>query len=254
MAISRRFGWHSGSVECYSLAVASGMTLTNNYMTENLKGLNMAAQVSDATHGARQGVIYISLDRYTALTSWDGNPDCGFKVQVNNRVNCLTNGGVRALDILARARENCAWVKTAEINGRVDAGKTISALCPVHVRAEQYGTVSDQTCAMDLEISPEGPSATVEAGLIIRNSDASTSTAATAAIYCSKSGTNIGFDYLLDNSAADSCNTAVMRLFDDGTVCNDTNATGAATPAGYITVVVGSATRYIYLSSTAPTP
>jgi hypothetical protein len=288
---NRRFGWHSGSVHCFDLIVNNDMTIagsltfgdastdtltvngsavfnsdvtmtfagtenleiTQAAMTENLKAVNVAVAVTDATHGARQGAIYIAMDRAVALTGWDGNPDCGFKIQVNNRVDCSTNGGVRAMDAQARARENCGWVKSFELNARVDSGKTVAALCGAHIRAEQYGTVSDQTCGLDIELSPEGASATVEAGIIIRNSDASTATASTAGIYFGKSGTNAGFDYLLDNSAADSCNVAVMRLYDDGTVCNDTNGTGVATTAGYITVVVGSATRYIWLADAAPT-
>ena len=57
--------------------------------------------------------------------------------------------------------------------------------------------------------------------------------------------------------ATDLLNTAVLRLPDDGTVCHDTD-TGSATDlqfsdfTGYITVIIGTATRYIPLLTSKP--
>jgi hypothetical protein len=59
--------------------------------------------------------------------------------------------------------------------------------------------------------------------------------------------------YLIDGgTSTDLLGTAVLRVPDDGTVCHDTD-TGDGTAiarsdfAGYLTVVVGTATRYIPL-------
>jgi len=72
------------------------------------------------------------------------------------------------------------------------------------------------------------------------------------------SGGITGADYLIDGGTGTSLlGTAVLRLPDDGTVANDTD-TGSATDlqfsdfTGFLTVVVGSATRYIPLLTNKP--
>lgn len=74
----------------------------------------------------------------------------------------------------------------------------------------------------------------------------------------SLSGGINGADYLIDGGTATTLlGTAVLRLPDDGTVANDTD-TGSGTDlqfsdfTGYLTVVVGAATRYIPLLTSKP--
>lgn len=74
----------------------------------------------------------------------------------------------------------------------------------------------------------------------------------------SLSGGITGADYLIDGGTATTLlDTAVLRLPDDGTVANDTD-TGSATDlqfsdfTGYLTVVVGAATRFIPLLTSKP--
>jgi len=76
--------------------------------------------------------------------------------------------------------------------------------------------------------------------------------------YTSLSGGVHAADYLIDGgTATDLIDTAILRLPDDGSVCHDTD-TGSGTDlqfsdfTGYITVVIGTATRYIPLLTNKP--
>ena len=65
---------------------------------------------------ARQGAIFVGMSRSAsyAMTGWDGNPDCGLKMQVYNRAaNTTARGAVRGFDVLARNRDSvgsCVWL------------------------------------------------------------------------------------------------------------------------------------------------
>ena len=85
-------------------------------MTENEKPFNVEVAPTDLTHGARQGAIFVGMSRSAsyAMTGWDGNPDCGLKMQVYNRAaNTTARGAVRGFDVLARNRDSvgsCVWL------------------------------------------------------------------------------------------------------------------------------------------------
>jgi hypothetical protein len=105
-----------------TLTGTNTVTVTQAAMTENLKAVSVSGSISDTTHGARQGVIAISLERpnTSILASWDGNPDCALKISAVNKANSVANGGTRAIDASARNRDagteswiNCAYL-TAE--------------------------------------------------------------------------------------------------------------------------------------------
>ena len=76
-----------------------------------------------------------------------------------------------------------------------------------------------------------------------------------SAFYVDKDATMTDWDYALE--VTDAISTGVLKVADDGTVCNDTD-TGSATDLqfsdfkGYLTVTVGSATRYIPLLESKP--
>jgi hypothetical protein len=211
---------------------------------------------SDLTNPCRQGGVRIKVERTSsyALSASDGNPDIALKVYALNSATNVSDGRVRAVDLQGRSNGNCVAVYAVESNSRISSGATCTDMIGIHHRCEIYGTVSTNLVGVDIEMSNEGAAATNSYGLRIRNTDASTSNAIGSAIYISNAGGNTGFSYLFDAGGSDACATAVLKLYDDGTVCNDTASTGSfANAAGFITVVVGSATRYIHLSSAKPT-
>lgn len=76
--------------------------------------LQIDAEATSTTAGIRQGALNIALDRAAAnaLSSWDGNPDCGLKIAVTNRGVNSSGGAIRGLDINARDRSSgtVTWI------------------------------------------------------------------------------------------------------------------------------------------------
>lgn len=98
---------------CPALGVLRSLKLTKDTNTENEKVFEIDSTPTDLTHGVRQGAIYISVNRTAtyAMTGWDGNPDCGLKMQIYNRAaNTTARGAVRGFDVLARNRDSGAAV------------------------------------------------------------------------------------------------------------------------------------------------
>jgi hypothetical protein len=172
--------------------------------SDSNKIFDLDLEVLAGTKGYRQGAGQITVDRAAGqefAVGWDGNPDAGLKIIVNNRANNLDGatriGGVRALDIQARNRgTNLSWVKTMELNARNDSGKNVSELHGLHVRAENYGNVYTDVRALDVELSDENTTQAQERmGIIIRSTDLSGMSAVDEAIKVSHTSTN-GFAQL----------------------------------------------------------
>lgn len=72
-------------------------------------------------------------------------------------------------------------------------------------------------------------------------------------IYIKKAGSAL--DFVSGIEMTDCISSEVFKFADDGTVCNDGNSQAITnlTTAGYLKVKVGSAVRYIWLGSNAPT-
>ena len=210
---------------------------------------------NSTTAPCRQGAVRVQCLRYVPMVTWDGNADCALRVYSFNGV--AQPAGQRSVGMELQCRTNYSNTMVTGIasNTRVSSGATTPTMYGIYHRCEIYGTVSTTLYGMYLEMSNEGAASTTSAGILVHNSNASLATTIGSALRITKSAVNTGFDYLIDASTTDACNTAVMALYDDGTVCNDTNAQAITncTTAGYITVVVGSATRYIWLGSNAPT-
>jgi hypothetical protein len=183
----------------------AGVKLTDNIVAENDRILYLSAEAENISKGARQGVLYIGLDRQTtqAMTGWDGNPDCGLKIAVNNRAaNTIARNGVRAFDIQARNRSTNAWVKTMELNGRNDSGANTVSIEGLHIRLENYGQVDDSITGLHIELSSENDtSSPTKDAILIRNTDQSGMTAVGAVLKVSHTSTN-GFTNLLDLATA----------------------------------------------------
>lgn len=186
---------------------------------DSAKLLSLEATVLAGTTGWRQGALNITMSRASdqALTAWDGNPDCGLKIQVNNRASNVGGaGGTRAIDVQARNRLVNTWVNTCEINGRNDSGATTTQLIPVHIRAENYGTVSTEIIGLDIELSSENDTGSPDkCGIRIRNTDLSGMTVVKSAIRMSNTSTN-GFGALLDLTGLTAANGTIIST--SGTV------------------------------------
>ena len=154
----------NGDVRC-NLGATETFEITQAAMTENLKPLSVGAEVTDLTHGARQGAIYISVNRAAtaALTGWDGNPDCGLKIQAYNRAASGANGGVRGIDVVARNR---------------DAG-TLSWLNTIYATAENSANTIVQATVGEFHMKNNGVISTAHYGVVIQDDSQGTGPADT---------------------------------------------------------------------------
>ncbi len=169
------------------------------------KGMHIDVDVL-AGNGLRQGGLQISMDRASGEdVTWDGNPDAGLKIQVNNRaVNVSGEGATRGIDIIARNRGTYqAWVHGGNINARNDSGATTDDIQGIGTRVENYGVISTSLLGVDVNLSDEsnaGRSHTIH-GIRIRNTDQSAQPVVDAAILLSHTSTN-GFEAFLEAAAA----------------------------------------------------
>lgn len=109
--------------DLFLLLSSSAQTLTiSRSTTENQKVVDITSSPTDVTHGVRQGALYISVNRaagYPTAGSWDGNPDCGLKIQASNRAANAVGLNVRGFDVNARNRDS--GVATAVNGGYITA-------------------------------------------------------------------------------------------------------------------------------------
>lgn len=209
---------------------------------------------NNTTQPCRQGAVRIQCLRYTAITTWDGNADCALRVYTLNAIAQTAGHRIVGMELQARSNYTITQVTGISSNSRVSSGATCTTMYGLNHTCEIYGTVSTTLYGMYMDMRNEGAAPTTSAAIFIYNSNASLGTAIGSAIRISKGTVNTGFDYAIDATGADCINTAAFAFYDDGDVCNDTASTGSfASAAGYITVVIGSATRYIHLSSAKPT-
>jgi hypothetical protein len=198
-----------------------------------------------AGNGVRQGVIAISLNRASGEDfTWDGNPDCGIKVQVTNRAENDTNeGACRGLDVNARNRgDDASWCNGASLNVRNDSGSTVAQLWGIQTRIEDYGVISDKAIGLDVELSIEDDTGSpTRYGIQVRNTDQSSQSACDAVFAISNTSTN-GFTNLFDLSGLTAAN---------GTITS-TSGTAATSFAGRLRILDASGTAaYINLYSTS---
>lgn len=206
------------------------------------KTLYISTEVLTGTAGYRAGALAVSLNRASDqqfAAAWDGNPDCAIKATTTNLGNGLDGvtpiGGVRVLDIQARNRgTNIAWVKAVEINGRNDSGKTATSLCVVHIRAEQYGTITDTCVGIDVEMANEGTVSGSSTGILVRNNEQSGVAAVTNVFEITHTANSNGFTNLF-KFGADAAHDTVGQAAVNGN------------QSRYLTVMAGSTPYYIPL-------
>jgi len=192
--------------------------------------------------------------------------------------------GGDALTDLASGVHRCIWARAkvskdqtgnsimgieaqCRVNGAASAAATLGAgqFTGIWAYWEQSGTTALNTGAL-----ASGASCTVEgaatltidsgailAGVVIDSSvnGSATNNGTFDAIYIKKAASALDWKYGIEFT--DCVSDAILKVADDGTVCHDTD-TGSGTDlqfsdfTGYITVVVGSATRYIPLLTSKP--
>lgn len=120
------------------------ITVSGN-STENTKQINMDIEVTDLTHGARQGALAIEVNRAAdkVLTSWDGNPDCGLKIQAKNRAANGTDGGTRGIDVNARNRDSGtqSWINAIYATAEHD-GSSLASMSGIEVNTKSTATLT----------------------------------------------------------------------------------------------------------------
>jgi hypothetical protein len=94
-----------GDATSDSTAIVGSTSFTQAAMTGNVKPVEIDATVTDATAGARQGGLYIGVSRSTAMTTSDGNPDCGLKMRVDNETASEDYVRQRGMDISVETSE-----------------------------------------------------------------------------------------------------------------------------------------------------
>lgn len=213
---------------------------------DNTKLIDIDAEALAGPAAWRQGAIFILMNRAVGqdfTSAWDGNGDCGLKIQsINRAANAAGRGGVRAIDLQARNRSAAvvAWVYSQELNGRNDG--TTDFLRPFHARAENYGVINTENLGMDVELSDENNSNAHKVyGLRIRNTDQSAQPAVTAAIDIRHTSTN-GFTSLFNFNAATGDTVSVGSLKD--------SSAGDIKCVDRIAVMFNTAVRYIPLYDT----
>ncbi|KKM75729.1 hypothetical protein LCGC14_1387240 [marine sediment metagenome] len=180
------------------------------------KGIHVDVDVL-AGNGFRQGGIHISMDRALGEdVTWDGNPDCGLKIQVNNRAaNASAEGATRAIDVSARNRgANISWCNGINVGARNDSGSIASQLIGMQTRLENYGTLNTEAIGLDVNLSIENDTGSpTKTGIVIRNTDQSGMTACHEAIKISHTSTN-GFTNLFNFAGASGDGIASGSLKD----------------------------------------
>ncbi|KKM15662.1 hypothetical protein LCGC14_1693750 [marine sediment metagenome] len=187
-----------GSAPHYRFADAGG---------DSPKGLIVEQEVLSGTQAFRQGALSLEIERGSgeADSSWDGNPDTGFKLRATNRAtgNSVGEGGIRGLDVLARNRgTNINYCHGGNVSVRNDSGGTAASMAAMTLTAENYGNVADSIVGLDIVLLDENDGGVhTKHGILVRNTDQSAQSAADSALKVSHTSTN-GFDAMLEAATA----------------------------------------------------
>ncbi|MFA5395228.1 MAG: hypothetical protein WC346_04340 [Methanogenium sp.] len=170
------------------------VTITKATATENEKALVVDVTPSDLTHGVRQGAVNITLDRTSgyALTGWDGNPDCAMKVYAVNRANSSTNGGTRALDIVARNRDSGgeSWINTIYATAEHSTGaNNIANSTVAELHMKNNAVITSDQIGLLVQDDSQGTTSGDVYGIKIHTANYNPGGGRTAAIYINSQNT-----------------------------------------------------------------
>lgn len=238
----------------YGVGIMPADDITGEYETCLRIDGNIAG-VKESRHGAG---IKMTIERPAdhAFSAWGGAPDTAMMIDMDERaVNGVTVGAARAMQIDFDNYGSINWVHGFDIGVTCRDVADMKELWGQQIVVENFAngtphTLSDLMVGLDIVCLDEGQKPTEEYAIRIRNT-AVLAQSPDAAIRIERgNATNRGFTYIIDamHATLHPIYTAFARLSDDGTICADAgDKTGVA--AGWITVIVGAATRYIQLYS-----
>jgi len=125
------------------------------------KDLTMEKAPTGLTAGDRQGAISLSLDRTSgyALTSWDGNPDCGFKMSVYNSAVNGTNGATRGFDVTVRNNVGAteSWINGMALTAENKTGAgTLGSAITAQFNLKNNGVISTSNYGVVIQDQSQG--------------------------------------------------------------------------------------------------
>jgi hypothetical protein len=130
--------------------------------TDTSKPFNITSNPVSQSAASRQGAIFINVDRVAAypFITWDGNPDCGLKIQAVNRAVSGTNGAVRGLDINARNRDSgtLSWLNGGTIS-ITNSANTIQTAVGLQIQTDNGGVIAESLYGLVVQDNSQGTSA-----------------------------------------------------------------------------------------------
>jgi hypothetical protein len=204
--------------------------------TDASKPVNVTSNPVSTSAASRQGAIYVNVDRVASypFSTWDGNPDCGIKVQAVNRANSGTNGATRGIDINARNRDagTESWLQGSAISITNSANTIQTASGGIFI-TDNGGVVAVELNGLIVQDVSQGTSALTNLLKLTTGSIAPASGARNSAI---------------DISAADGVGFTNAIAFEHTTGiegATQTDGMSVNTLKGKIAVKVGSTTYYV---------
>lgn len=226
--------------------------LSHNGMDESTKMVSLSGSVTATTKGARQGVLYVYMNRSSSypMTTSDGNSDTGVKIFVYNRSASEDYCRQRALEITTETRDTGAGSFFSE-----------GIYCAVKNRSGTSINNSGHIMAAKFETDMQGTGTPDVIGVNIHDISQATSGSLTFyGLKISSANYAITRDYAIHVSSGGGSWTNIIALSDDdhtnfvygaveggcvGTTRTSPNQT--ATCDGSLKVLVGSKTLYIPL-------
>jgi len=158
-------------------------------------------------------LLYISGDREAAYDPTGDSNDAYIRVSGNNYAQGDANFVLRGINIGINQRSGgtLGVLEAGSFGAQNKSGGTAPTIRGLTVTPENYGTCATEFGGIDIGLKNEGAVATTQYGLRIRNLDNSTANAVTSAISVTDTGTNTGFNYILDCYGA-TISTAAIRF------------------------------------------
>lgn len=241
------------------VTLGSSNDLTLNRSSGNYGyGINIDADAVFNIAGAAKKTyaLQISGDRDAAYEVTGDSNDAIVKLSGSNYADNDTNFIFRGINGTINNRSGGLLGRLENFLGAQNkSGGTVTTLLGLTIVAENYGLLdgTDTFGGIDVILKNEAAVAATEFGLRLRNENNSVAGTVAAAILISDTGANTGWSHLIDATGA-SITTSVLTIAEDGTVAEKDNSQAITnlTTAGFLKVIVGGQTRYIWLASNLP--
>jgi hypothetical protein len=158
-------------------------------------------------------LLYITGDRESGYAATGDSNDAYMRVSGNNYAANDSNFILRGTNVGVNNRSGgtLGQLEAGSFGAQNKSGGTAPTVRGLTVTPENYGTCATEFGGIDIVLKNEGAAATTQYGLRIRNLDNSTANAVTSAISVTDTGTNTGFNYILDAYGA-TISTAAIRF------------------------------------------